>query len=81
MTVHNEILEWSVNQPHWQRDALRRIIEKGTLDETDVDELTAACRHSHGLNEDAEPEPKLLAAEHIPSRHPSDRKNHVGFNL
>jgi len=25
----HEILNWSVNRPEWQRDALRRIVEKG----------------------------------------------------
>ncbi len=49
MTVHDDILAWSVDLPHWQRDALRRIIEKGSFDDADTDELIAACREAHGL--------------------------------
>ncbi|EMI55098.1 AAA family ATPase [Rhodopirellula sallentina] len=74
MTVHDDILAWSLDQPHWQRDALRRIIEKGVFENTDIDELTAACREAHGLSEEAAPELNFLAAEHIPSRHQAGRK-------
>ncbi|WP_197451997.1 AAA family ATPase [Rosistilla carotiformis] len=74
MTIHDDILAWSLDQPHWQRDALRRIIEKGSFDVSDTDELTAACREAYGLSEDSAPELTLLATEHIPSRQRSDRK-------
>lgn len=40
----HEILNWSVNRPEWQRDALRRIVEKGNLDSTDIVELERICR-------------------------------------
>ena len=38
-----EILEWSKNQPFWQQDALRRLIEDNVLSEEDIDQLTAIC--------------------------------------
>ena len=34
-TVLEAILEWSSDRPAWQRDALRRIIAKGRLDNDD----------------------------------------------
>lgn len=40
----HEILGWSLKQPEWQRDALRRIVEKGALDDGDLDELERICR-------------------------------------
>lgn len=40
----HEILQWSATRPEWQRDALRRIIEKGALDATDIEELERISR-------------------------------------
>jgi energy-coupling factor transporter ATP-binding protein EcfA2 len=37
------ILEWSIDRPRWQRDALRRLVMRGPLAATDIDELTAIC--------------------------------------
>ena len=43
-TVLETILEWSEDRPDWQRDALRRIVLKGYLDETDIKELIALIK-------------------------------------
>ena len=43
-TVLESILEWSQDRPGWQRDALRRIIQKGRLDDTDIAELVALAK-------------------------------------
>ena len=65
----HEILQWSLIRPEWQRDALRRIIEKGILDGADILELerisrakiqTAAIKPVHMA---AQP----LTAAHLPS--------------
>ena len=40
-----EILNWSINCPLWQRDALRRICQTGDLDATDIEELTDLCKN------------------------------------
>ena len=48
-TLH-EILNWSVGRPHWQRDELRRILEKGNLAEADLRELERICRVSHQVD-------------------------------
>ena len=39
------IAAWSTDSPKWQRDALRRLCTKETLDETDLEELTALCKN------------------------------------
>ena len=52
-TVLEAILQWSVDRPNWQRDALRRIVEKGKLDNTDIAELAALCIAEHGLSKSA----------------------------
>lgn len=50
VNVLDEILEWSSNRPIWQKDALRRLVEKGKLNPTDIEELTNLCKSSHGLH-------------------------------
>ncbi len=72
--VHHDILQWSVKLPAWQRDALRRIVENGPLSEQDIDELSAACRHANGCDEESVPELVPLAAEHIPTRNENAEK-------
>ena len=64
----HEILSWSLNRPEWQRDALRRIVEKGTLDKTDVEELERICRSKIKLAT-VKPAPMAsasLTAAHLP---------------
>jgi energy-coupling factor transporter ATP-binding protein EcfA2 len=39
----SELLDWSVKLPAWQRDAMRRIIENGSLSVEDKEELKAIC--------------------------------------
>lgn len=46
----HEILNWSAGRPDWQRDALRRIFEKGNLVETDLLELERICRARHQVD-------------------------------
>jgi len=65
----HEILKWSASQPEWQQDALRRIVVKRTLDQTDIEELDRLCRAKHAaervkaLTVKANP----LDASHIPA--------------
>ena len=54
----HEILKWSANRPVWQRDALRRIIAQGAVNNADVKELDRICRAQHGA--DASKEPALV---------------------
>jgi AAA domain len=53
------IVEWSLECPPWQRDALRRLCAKDRLDESDVDALVAICKKSP----DALAEP--VTADHV----------------
>lgn len=38
-----DLLAWSASRPTWQRDALRRLVQNGKLDDQDIDELVALC--------------------------------------
>jgi hypothetical protein len=50
----------------WQRDAVRRIVLKGKLDDSDISELAALCREEHGLPVSAvKAEP--LESKHLPA--------------
>ena len=66
MNVLEEILSWSVSRPSWQRDALRRLVINGDLDDEDIDELAELLKGAYGLVEIADPIP--LEASHIPER-------------
>ncbi len=48
----HEILNWSSGRPDWQRDALRRILEKGNLVESDLLELDRICRAKYQVDTD-----------------------------
>lgn len=65
MTVLQDILEWSVERPEWQRDALRRLVIQGALTDDDIGELTEICKGSHGLVDLSDPAP--LTEAHLPS--------------
>lgn len=64
----HEILNWSTNRPEWQRDALRRVVEKGEIDNADIVELERISRAR--LKADAvKPVPMVavpLSAAHLP---------------
>lgn len=66
-----EIVAWSRSRPEWQRDALRRLCEKGTLDTADFDELTEMCIRK---GEGAVP----LGAEHVPNPSMGNSKVNLG---
>ena len=66
MDVFGEILEWSRGRPGWQRDALRRLAAKGTLDDDDIAELAELCKGPHGLS--SPQEPRVLEKKHLPKR-------------
>ena len=50
MSALDDILTWLKTKPLWQQDALRRLVQKGSLDdEKDITELTAILKHDCGL--------------------------------
>jgi hypothetical protein len=58
-----EILEWSLKQPAWQRDALRRLFTTGALSAADLDDLVALCKAHHGLSKPQVP--RVLETTHL----------------
>lgn len=69
MEVLKEILEWSEKRPAWQREALRRLVQNGKLEQTDFDELLIHCKATHGLAEKVNFTP--LTESHIPDHNAS----------
>lgn len=69
MPVLDDILNWSLDRPLWQRDALRRIITKGDLTAADVEELLSLCLAAHNAvdNSADQAHAELLTAVDIPS--------------
>lgn len=61
-----DILGWSSLQTAWQRDALRRLITAGSLNESDLEDLTAICKATHGLTVRRKSTP--LEERHLPRR-------------
>ena len=64
VNVLKEILDWSMDRPLWQRDALRRLVTKGELDTNDLSELSQLCKSRHGLDSQTRCVP--LDASHLP---------------
>lgn len=65
----HEILKWSIDRPEWQRDALRRIVIKGFIDETDIGELHQLCcsKHNPEMINSTPLKVSPLDKSHIPS--------------
>ena len=68
VSAFHEILSWSADRPDWQRDALRRIVVNGTVDEPDLRELERICRAKHSLDPSTAPpiEVDPLVLSHLP---------------
>ncbi|MHC4146409.1 MAG: AAA family ATPase, partial [Planctomycetota bacterium] len=67
MSLLDKILTWATAElKTWQRDALRRLCEKETLDDQDFDDLYGMLKAAHGLNEQQNRQPVPLAREHLP---------------
>lgn len=69
MTAAEEILDWSGSRPLWQRDALRRIVLKGELDQSDLAELVLIAKEQRGVTESNASPPAAvpLASSHLPT--------------
>ena len=63
-SVIRSIFDWSQSRPLWQRDALRRIVQKVSLDEQDVLELYELLKAS---SDEVEVKAKPLLEEHLPN--------------
>ena len=65
-SVLETILDWSQDRPAWQRDALRRIVSKGKLDDADLKELLDLCKQGRGGKGTAL-KPNPLEKAHLPA--------------
>ena len=74
MNLFKEILEWSQELPNWQRDALRRLLQRkknlskdeSALSKNDYDELYVLLKAEHELPKPDGLSPKPLDSSHIP---------------
>src|SRR6266404_3264011 len=66
MSVVKEILSWSRSCPDWQRDALRRLVQGGTLSANDLAELKVICQAAHNLSP---PSASALAGQPLSEEH------------
>ena len=64
--VLTELLDWSLDRPRWQRDALRRLTTKNELGTTDLQDLADLCKTTHGLGNGSVAEP--LEKKHLSQR-------------
>lgn len=53
MTILQEIQKWSAELPAWQRDSIARLFAKGTLGQSDEEDIYALLKTEHGI-----PDPK-----------------------
>lgn len=68
--LENPLVKWSGELQLWQRDALRRIAQKGTLSDADKAELKSALFADHGLDK-CQQELVPFAEEHCRSTNTS----------
>lgn len=61
-----DILQWSLDLPGWQQDALRRLIANGLMAPQDLDELTSLCKSANGLSVADPLKLSTLMPEHAP---------------
>lgn len=64
--LYEDLLEWSVSRPLWQRDALRRLVVTGPLSNEDIDDLTRLATGDSAPSEDG-PTARPLAATDLPA--------------
>ena len=69
MSLLDNILSWATAELKiWQRDALRRLCEKQTLDPQDFDDLYGMLKSAHGLTDPQERQSVPLAKAHLPAQ-------------
>src|SRR5580658_7538083 len=51
MSALEQIIVWAQGLPAWEADALRRLLEQGSLSVSDREELIGMLKQAHGLGE------------------------------
>ncbi|MFW6102326.1 MAG: AAA family ATPase [Chloroflexota bacterium] len=77
MSVLNEIAKWAKGLPDWQSDAVRRILVKGDLIDSDRNELLVMLKKSKGIVDPNNPAPSPITLEASDVPGPSDSKSVV----
>ncbi len=68
MDILTKILVWSNERlVPWQCDAVCRLFEKGSLDESDFDDLYAMMKDAHGVRDEQERQPVALSKNNLPN--------------
>lgn len=68
MALLGDVLAWSITQPLWVQDALRRVFTVGELTPADYDELIALVLNANGAAIENVPAAQPLAAAHLPAQ-------------
>ena len=77
MGVLSQIAKWAKGLPHWQSDAVRRILVKGDLTESDRKELLAILKKTKGIEDPNNPAPSPITLEASDVPGPSDSRSVV----
>jgi energy-coupling factor transporter ATP-binding protein EcfA2 len=77
MSVLNQIVKWAKGLPDWQSDAVRRILVKGDLTESDRKELLAILKKTKGIEDPNNPAPSPIILEASDVSFPSDSRSVV----
>ena len=77
MSVLNEIARWAKGLSDWQGDAVRRVLVKGDLTDSDRRELLAMLKRSKGIVDPNNPAPSPIPLEESDVPGPSDSKSVV----
>ena len=48
MNIKSGVVAWLHNRPNWQQEAVDRILKKGVLSSTDIDELLGLAKTDNG---------------------------------
>jgi len=68
MTLLNDILAWTASLPAWQRDACRRLLQKGDgLEDGDHAELYSLLKKENEIETESAVDTVPLASEHLPA--------------
>ncbi|MGR5908465.1 hypothetical protein ACT7DL_23560 [Bacillus paranthracis] len=71
MEFNDYIFEWSLGLPKWQNDLIRKLYQKSTLEDEDINEVIDNILYEHGFSErnlNITP----LEKKHIPNKNPKD---------
>jgi energy-coupling factor transporter ATP-binding protein EcfA2 len=77
MGVLSKIAKWAKGLPDWQSDAVRRILVKGDLTESDRNELLAILKKTKGIEDPNNPAPSPITLQASDMPGPSDSKSVV----